>query len=440
MRFPWDKFFNLPNFIPVRFRTKNNRTQSNSTHGEPGRGSLIPGISNHSACPSPTPVLTSPLIQDVLASREPANHEVSTAPSDPESFPRRASDMIQLVLPVVQGAAGSIPLAGAPIQATIGGLMTILQAIDRNRQNTADIHDLGLRLSALYSYLCNAPTAVDPREKSRRDSLTRILQQTSDTLANLSNRHRGYTSRVTQAITGCTNQINNYLLDYSVSSQMQLQNDVGEVLVRVKRLECFMGQGATQLTQTIALGVVTLVDATGYKHSLLVDHCTSFQQLNMMVAVLLERDCIEAQIQKRYMEKGQYDLCIDEGTHVTELTSHGWSKLEEGTTIVMRIIFEQRKRATPQYQCHICKTWNELISGSVDLRLTHCSIDCQGCNRRFQISLIELYRKAKEGAIDGMTSEPSKIDTNQTTETEMWLIRNFHVQQIVRQKLLTIFI
>jgi len=155
----------------------------------------------------------------------------------------------------------------------------------------------------------------------------------------------------------------------------------------------------------------------------------------MMVAVLLERDCIEAQIQKRYMEKGQYDLCIDEGTQVTELTSHGWSRIEQGMTIVMRIIFEQRKRATPQYQCHICKIWNELISGSVDLRLTHCSIDCRGCNRRFQISLIELYRKAKEGAIDGMTSEPSKIDTNQTTETEMWLIRNFHVRRLRRRSI-----
>ncbi|OAX35167.1 hypothetical protein K503DRAFT_392781, partial [Rhizopogon vinicolor AM-OR11-026] len=275
------------------------------------------------ACPSPTPVLTSPLVHDVSAFREPAGREVSTVSSDPESFLRRASDMIQLVLPVVQGATGAIPLAGPPMQAAIGGLLAILQAIDRNSQNTDSVASLRSRLQRLHCHLCNASTARDPPEQSRRDSLTRILQETSHKLANLSKHHRGYTSRVTQAIAGCSSDINDYLLEYSVSSQMQMQNDVREVLMRVQKLECSAGQGATQLTKTIALGFVTLVDATGYKHHLMVNHCAPFQQLNMMVAVLLECDSIEAQIQKRYMEKGQYDLCIDEGTHVTKLTSHG---------------------------------------------------------------------------------------------------------------------
>jgi hypothetical protein len=58
---------------------------------------------------------------------------------------------------------------------------------------------------------------------------------------------------------------------------MQMQNDLREVLVEVKRLKCSVGQGATQLTKTIALGFVTLVDATGYKHHLQVNHCASFQ-------------------------------------------------------------------------------------------------------------------------------------------------------------------
>ncbi|OJA12452.1 hypothetical protein AZE42_08050 [Rhizopogon vesiculosus] len=173
MRFPWHKLFNLSNVVPIRSSTKNNQTQSNSIHGETGHGSFIPGISNHNACPSPTPISTSPLLHDVLASREPTGREVSTVSSDPESFRRRTSDMVQLFLPIVQVAAGAIPLAGPPMQAAIGGLLAILQVIDRNRQNAADINDLGSRLHRLHNYLCNAPTAGDPREQSRRDSLAR---------------------------------------------------------------------------------------------------------------------------------------------------------------------------------------------------------------------------------------------------------------------------
>jgi hypothetical protein len=132
MRFPWHKLqvFNSSNVIPIRSSTKNNRTHSNSIHGEPGHGSFIPGIGNHSAYPSSTPVSTSPLLHDVLASRELAGREVSTVSSDLESFLRGGSDMAQLFLPVVQGAAGAVPLVGAPIQAAIGGLLAILQGID----------------------------------------------------------------------------------------------------------------------------------------------------------------------------------------------------------------------------------------------------------------------------------------------------------------------
>ena len=38
--------------------------------------------------------------------------------------------MAQTSLPLVQTAAGAIPLAGPPIQAAIGGLLMILQNID----------------------------------------------------------------------------------------------------------------------------------------------------------------------------------------------------------------------------------------------------------------------------------------------------------------------
>jgi hypothetical protein len=62
------------------------------------------------------------------------------------------------------------------------------------------------------------------------------------------------------------------------------------------------------------------------------------------------------------MEKGQYDLCIDEGMQVTQLTSDGWPRIDAGMKLVMRIIIEQQESATrtAQYQCYFCCTWNEL--------------------------------------------------------------------------------
>ena len=61
------------------------------------------------------------------------------------------------------------------------------------------------------------------------------------------------------------------------------------------------------------------------------------------------------------MEQGQYDLCIDEGMQVTQLTSDGWPRIEAGMKMVMRIIIEQQESAirTARYQCHFCHTWNE---------------------------------------------------------------------------------
>ena len=47
-----------------------------------------------------------------------------------ESCWRQASDMAQTSLPLLQTAAGAIPLAGPPIQAAINGLLMILQNID----------------------------------------------------------------------------------------------------------------------------------------------------------------------------------------------------------------------------------------------------------------------------------------------------------------------
>ncbi|KAG2140665.1 hypothetical protein DEU56DRAFT_288641 [Suillus clintonianus] len=143
-----------------------------------------------------------------------------------------------------------------------------------------------------------------------------------------------------------------------------------------------------------------------------------------MLQVLFKRDAMEAQIQRRYMENGQYDLCIDDSKQVTRLTSHEWPRIEEGTKIVMRVIIEQKTWGSPSevdYQCQFCGAVNHLGVGSIIHSLERqagCSIDCRECKRRFQIS-----RDSTK-----FHTQSSNI-ANPRTDAEMLLIRNFHVQQ-----------
>ncbi|KAG2153399.1 hypothetical protein DEU56DRAFT_907830 [Suillus clintonianus] len=227
------------------------------------------------------------------------------------SLAREASDMAQVALPFVQAIAGAIPLVGAPMQAAIGGLMTSLQAID----NKSDLVSLTLRLNRLSLDLCNAPPARDPVERSRRDSFVRMLEESSARVTVLHERCLASTS-VTQAIAGCFIEIDRYLADYLLLSQIQSQHDIHEELVNLRRQQedhqkllltmqnilvreqSAAGSFASHLNGTIALGCVTLVDATGHHHAISVNFCTSFQQLNMMLPVLFQPDSTEARIQR----------------------------------------------------------------------------------------------------------------------------------------------
>ncbi|KAG1883417.1 hypothetical protein F4604DRAFT_1738236 [Suillus subluteus] len=135
-----------------------------------------------------------------------------------------------------------------------------------------------------------------------------------------------------------------------------------------------------------------------------------------MLRVLFERDAIEAQIQRRYIEEGKYDLCIDTGTQVTPLTSHKWSSIEPGTKIVLRVTIQQETKSgiDVNYQCHFCGVVNRLGVKSVKYR-------SRECKRRFQITRDE----------DKRSTQSSNSDSNHTTDAKTLLIRNFHVEQIV---------
>jgi hypothetical protein len=268
-----------------------------------------------------------------------------------------------------------------------------------------------------------------------------MLQDSSARVATLRERCLASTS-VTQAIAGCFMDIDRYLADYLLSFQIQSQHDIHEELMILRRQQEYhqkllitvqslvigsqSSMGPSASLAAIALDCVTLVDATGHHHAISVNCCSSYQQLNNILRVLLDRDVVEAQIQRRYIEKGEYDLCIDEGTQVTPLTSHEWSSIEAGTKIVMRVTIQQEAASLSEvdYKCHFCGAVNRLGIGSVRYQSRGravCSTDCRECKRRFQITrtIIPVNR--------GIQS--SNSDSNRTTDTEMRLIRNFHIQQ-----------
>ncbi|KAG2127125.1 hypothetical protein DEU56DRAFT_821298 [Suillus clintonianus] len=429
--------------IRLRRSTKNGHTQcSSTTTDHEGDVSIL----GHTSSLSPTLSSNSSQVHAVSANEEPGL-EASTNASSPRSsrgvaLARKASDMAQLALPLVQAVASAIPLVGAPMQAAIGGLVTGLQAIDRHNQNKADLDGLTLRLDRLSRELCNASPALDPVEQSRRDSFVRMLEDTSARVTALHERCLASTP-VTQAIAGCFIEIDRYLADYLWSSQMQSQRDIREVLVILQRErddrqkllmtienlvthgQFSLGPTATQLIGTATRGCVTLIDATDCRHPISVNFCTSFEQFNEMLKALFKCNSAEAQIQRRYMESGKYDLCIDEGPRVTQLTSHQWSRLEAGTTIVMRVIIEQQMSSSSQvsYECP-CGAMNTLGIESMMYsfgRQADCSIDCRTCKRRFQVSRVP--------SNPDRIALPSDIDSDAAPDTEMDLIRNFHVRQ-----------
>ncbi|KAG2119935.1 uncharacterized protein F5147DRAFT_564128 [Suillus discolor] len=212
--------------------------------------------------------------------------------------------MAQIISPVVQATiAGAIPVAGPPIHATISGLLSILQAI--------------------YVRLYNHSLA--------------------------------YTS-VTQAIIECSSEIDHYLADHSVVFYSLKIVCMHSILRFVSgHLKCKSSVGPI-----VTLGFVTLVDATGRLHPIPMDVCDSFERFNEQPQLLFKHNSTQAQVQRRYIEQRQYDLCIDDDKQVTQLASRRWPSIQAGTTIVMRVVFEQKTRRVVEYTCHFCRAVNHV--------------------------------------------------------------------------------
>ncbi|KAG2052176.1 hypothetical protein BDR06DRAFT_532108 [Suillus hirtellus] len=292
MPFPF-KFQGFGKIIAIRLKRPENQgcTQHNSTTaGHEGDTSIHPDISN----PVPAPILSSISfpVHSVSAGSKPGPEEFF--PGSPSTaypwgtFPaHEAFDIAQVALPLVQAFTSVTPLVGAPMHAAIGGLLGILQVIDRCDQNKVALDDLTSRLHRLCCHLCNAPPALDPPERSWRDILARKLEDTSVCVKKLQKRRLAYTS-VTQAITGCSTDIDRYLVECLWSSQMQSQRETrGLSLISRSREEGLQNIeqsfAALSVSGSIRSACVTLVDVTGRHQAISVNWCTSYQQLNHML-------------------------------------------------------------------------------------------------------------------------------------------------------------
>ncbi|KAI6013027.1 hypothetical protein EDC04DRAFT_721177 [Pisolithus marmoratus] len=286
----------------------------------------------------------------------------------------KAGDVIQLVSPLVQGTAGAIPVAGSPLKAAVDGLLYIIQIIDTKNRNKADLDKLASRLQQLFDILLQQPEPLDEKEAKRREALTKRLNDTSLNLMAMQG-CRGFKfayNSVTKDIAGYIADVDRVVLDYLLGNQVRTLSRV-ELLLASPR------------------GCAILIDAMGHEHNVALEYCTSLRQLEKMLEVVLTSQRRGASVQRRYLESGKFDLCIDDGQRVVQLSSgsNEWPNIEAGTKIVMRVVFEQAKFFTPaHYTCHLCGTPNNLSPPfGFEGWLTDGSVDCHACKGRFQISL-----------------------------------------------------
>ncbi|KAG2074496.1 hypothetical protein BDR04DRAFT_179616 [Suillus decipiens] len=430
----------LGKVIALRLKRRINQehTQDNSTTADHGGDSSIPTDISNPVPASMFPSNALPVYPVFASSKSDVEESCTGFPSSVYPFraspAREACDIAQVGLPLLLAVTAVIPLAGTPINAVISGLLGILQVITRCDQNKAALDGLTLRLDRLCRHLCNAPPTSDPIEHSRRDILARKLQDTSANLRKLHKRRFLYTS-VTQAITGCSADIDHYQMEYLLSSQMQSQYETHELSIMLQRRqegshhiqEFFPGSSASHLAATVLLGCVTLVDATGHHHQISLSLCASYQQFNNMLRVLFETNTTEAKIQRRYIKKGKYDLCIDKDTQVMPLTSHKWSRIAPGTKIVKRVTIQHATDSASDinYPCHFCGAVNRLGVKSVKYdtqKQIVCATDCRECKRRFQIT-----RRLDNPLAQKRRTQTSNSDSSHIADTETRLIRNFHV-------------
>lgn len=370
-----------------------------------------------------TRILASHTFQVAPAPDQRLSTHVSSSKTPPGLCFRDVSDITQITLPVVQAAMEAIPVAGAPLKAAIGGLLTVLQLIDKRAQNTDDLSTLTRLLYDLSRHLLDAPAARIPREEERRRMLKCKLEGSAHKLSKMRSRTIVGSPSLAAEIAGCSNEILSYLSLYQFSSQMDIQAGVERILMIL--------EAGQSLPVAMTSSCVILVDATEQEHNMLLDQCSSFDQLcAFLPGILTQCPPDKAEIQQWYIKRGQYDFVIDDSTNITQLTSgsNAWSTIQPGTKIVMRIITtEVVRRFSARHRCR-CGTWNDVEVDDATLldAFAHgCTITCRHCQRRFQIMGTKRDKvRSQRGETLQTRDDGPMVEANS-------LIRNFLVKQVL---------
>ena len=91
----------------------------------------------------------------------------------------------------------------------------------------------------------------------------------------------------------------------------------------------------------------------------------NIQQFKDALRAYIQPETSRGKLLRRYMEIGKYDLGIDDGRQVLQITNDAeWSRVQHGTTIVMSIILSKPRVRQREYQCPFCKVWNNVDENS----------------------------------------------------------------------------
>ncbi|KAH7882017.1 hypothetical protein F5I97DRAFT_1931736 [Phlebopus sp. FC_14] len=356
-------FPDLPKVMAIRVKRRRTKRSAGENGPTPDEPLAIPSI-------------LSPALNESYSQE--ASSRSSTYAASGSSLPQRISEMAQICLPMLQSLVGVVPVAGTALGAAVGGLLSVLQLVDRQNQNKADLDRLARRLYQLLCHVANAPIAQAPLEHSRRETLiTYALNIT-------------FPSRIVNEILGCFNDISNGLQDYLFSSQMEVLALIRHQQTEIQEMKVmFMGFGG-QLRDLVP-AYVTLIDATGRGHHILADQCRSHEQLAQILrGVLYQCTDGEQRVLLQYINKRQFEFCIDEGVRITNLTAlehSGWPVIQAGTVITMRAIFKTcygmfgPRELEPKLPriCPFCR----LDEPPEDVMVV--DNECPGCGIQFQI-------------------------------------------------------
>ncbi|KAF8557471.1 hypothetical protein OG21DRAFT_270225 [Imleria badia] len=149
---------------------------------------------------------------------------------------------------------------------------------------------------------------------------------------------------------------------------------------------------------------------------MLLDQCRYLDQPDLMLrASLFQCRPVEAEIQRRYIERKQYDFVVYDRNESDVIyftrESDVWSNLEPGTRVVMGVVTEEVIWCvTAAYWCP-CGTSNSIRAALQ----CGCTIICRRCERRFQVTRTQRRQNTNSQKGDGIILTPAAG----------YLIRNF---------------